>query len=104
MTRILASNATREVLLEIGARLRGYRLQQNLTVVEVARRSGLNKNTILNAERGRNPRLDTVVSLLRVYGRLEALESFLPEPTISPLQVVRDKGRVRQRARSRRRG
>ena len=104
MSRILASNTTREVLLEIGSRLRAYRLQQNRTVVEVAWQAGLNKNTILNAERGKNPRLSTVVSLLRVYGRLVVLESFLPVPTISPLQVVQDRGRVRQRARARRRG
>jgi transcriptional regulator with XRE-family HTH domain len=91
-------------MAELGARLRAYRLQQNVTVAHVARQSGLNKNTILNAEWGKNPRLRTIISLLRAYGRLEALDSFLPVPTISPLQLVRDQGRLRRRARARRRG
>ena len=100
---ILGSSTDGEILRELGARLRSYRLQQNLTVADIATRAGLNRNTIVNAEAGRNPRFGTVVRLLRVYGRLEALDSFLPPPTISPLQVVQNRGRLRQRARPRRR-
>jgi transcriptional regulator with XRE-family HTH domain len=104
MASILDSNTGGEILVELGDRLRRYRLQQNLTVAAVAERTGLNRNTVLNAEAGRNPRLDTVVRLLRAYGRLEAVEAFLPEPPVSPLQVIRDKGRPRRRARPRRHG
>lgn len=103
MPKIMGSNTTEEVLREIGARLRNYRLQQNLGIVDVARRSGLNRNTVLNAESGKDPRLSTLVGLLRVYGRLEALESFLPTPTISPLQIIASE-RPRQRARRPRNG
>jgi len=99
MPKTLGSNTDKETLRELGSRLRSYRLQQNLGMTDVARRAGLNRNTIVNAEAGRNPRLGTVVRLLRVYGRLEALDSFLPKPTISPLQLVRDRGRLRRRAR-----
>jgi len=99
MPKTLGSNTDEETLRELGSRLRSYRLQQNLGMTDVARRAGLNRNTIVNAEAGRNPRLGTLVRLLRVYGRLEALDSFLPQPTISPLQLVRDKGRLRRRAR-----
>ena len=38
----------------------------------------------------RPPRLLTVVRLLRVYGRLGSLESFIPEPGVSPMQLVRE--------------
>ena len=38
------------------------------------------------AERGDNPTLLTLLRMLRVYGRLPALEAFLPEPEISPMQ------------------
>jgi len=39
-----------------------------------------------------------------VYGRIEAVNAFLPPPQISPLQLVRQKGRVRKRARPRKDG
>jgi transcriptional regulator with XRE-family HTH domain len=101
---ILVSNTDAEVARELGARLRAYRLQQNLAVADVAKRAGLNRNTIVNAEAGKNPRLHSVVRLLRAYGRIEALDAFLPAPTISPLQLVRSTGRPRKRARPRRDG
>lgn len=104
MPKILSSNTDDEVLRELGARLRTYRLQQNLGAAEVAKRAGLNRNTIVNAEAGKNPRLGTVVRLLRVYGRVEAFDAFLSPPTISPLQLVRSRGRLRKRARTRRDG
>ena len=90
-----------EILRELGSRLRAYRLQQNLTVATVAERAGVNPNTVLNAEAGRNSRLGTLVRLLRVYGRLEAVDAFLPAPGVSPLQLARRQGHPRQRARTR---
>jgi transcriptional regulator with XRE-family HTH domain len=99
--KILSGSTDDEVLRELGARLRSYRLQQNLGVAEVAKRAGVNRNTVVNADAGKNPRLGTVVRLLRVYGRLEAFDAFLPLPTISPLQLVRSRGHLRKRARRR---
>src|SRR5260370_37643318 len=102
--KILSSNTANEVLRELGSRLRTYRLQQNLRVAEVATRAGLNRNTIVNAEAGKNPRLGTIVALLRVYGRLEACDAFLPAPTISPPQLLGRQRHLRQRAPTRRSG
>jgi len=98
---IVGAMTDTEVLRELGSRLRAYRLQQNLTVATVAERAGVNPNTVLNAEAGRNPRLGTLLRLLRVYGRLEAVDAFLPEPGVSPLQLARLQGRPRRRARTR---
>ena len=99
MPNIFRNQTNSELMIEIGRRLRDYRLQQNLAVADVAERAGINRNTVLNAEAGRNPRLETVLRLLRVYGRVESLDAFLPKPTLSPLQVVKNKGKVRRRAR-----
>ena len=104
MTNILDTHTDGEILAELGSRLRAYRLQQNVSVAEVADKAGINRNTVLNAEAGKNPRLGTVIKLLQVFGRLETLDAFLPSPGISPLQLVRDKGRVRERASRRRDG
>ena len=101
MPSIIGITTDDEIIEELGARLRAYRLQQNTEVAEVASRTGLNRNTIQNAESGKNPRLSTIVRLLRAYGRLENLDSFLPPPSISPLELRRTRGQVRKRARNR---
>jgi transcriptional regulator with XRE-family HTH domain len=93
-----------EVLSEVGSRLRSYRLQQNLSVADVAAKAGVNSNTVVNVEAGKNSRLKTIVSLLRVYGRIETMNAFLPPPQLSPLQLVKNRGRPRLRASKRRDG
>jgi transcriptional regulator with XRE-family HTH domain len=86
------------VLLELGARIRGYRLQQNLRVIDITRLSGLPARTINRLEAGENSTLETVVRVLRALGRLDALDAFLPAPTLSPIQLAALGGQVRQRA------
>ncbi|MHB8742682.1 MAG: helix-turn-helix domain-containing protein [Sulfuricaulis sp.] len=93
-----------EILREIGQRLTAYRLQKNITQEEVATATGLNQKTISHAEAGKDPRLSTVVKILRAMGRLDALEVFLPKPTISPLMLAKMAGRERRRARKSRHG
>jgi transcriptional regulator with XRE-family HTH domain len=99
MTNIFSHNTDAEVMAIIGRRMREHRLQRNMTVAEAARMAGLTSPTVINVEHGRNPRLGSLVRLLRVLGRLEALDAFLPEPAVSPIQLARLKGRTRQRAR-----
>jgi len=106
INNMLAFNAMtdEEILRELGCRLREYRLQQDLTAETVAERAGLSASTVLNAEGGRNPTMETLVRILRVLGRLEGLEAFLPAPTVSPMELLRRrKAKKRQRASGRRR-
>jgi transcriptional regulator with XRE-family HTH domain len=93
-----------EVVREMGRRLRAYRLQQNLGIVDVAARAGVNRNTVLRAEAGANPRIETLVRILRALGRLEAVDAFLAPPGLSPLELVRSAGKPRRRARRKARG
>ncbi len=79
-----------EVLVELGRRLRALRKARRLTLAEVAERAALDRTTVGRAERGDNPTLLTLVRLLRVYGRVGALEDFLREPEISPMQILRE--------------
>ena len=99
MTHISSISTTTEIIQELGARLRAYRLRQNKSLDEVACEAGLGYATVVRAEAGRNPTIATVVRILRVLGRLEALETFLPEPLVSPLQLAASRGHQRQRAR-----
>ena len=101
MPIILDELTNPELLKELGRRLRAHRLQQNLPIEEVATRAGLNRNTVSNAEAGRDPRLSTVVRILRVLGKLDALDGFLRPPTVSPMRLLERGGKPRQRARRR---
>lgn len=100
MTNITNTMTDAEILAELGRRLRRYRLDRQGEGSEaVAERAGLSRVTVEKAERGGNPTLETLVRLLRAYGRLEALDAFLPEPTVSPMEVLRrGTGQRRQRA------
>ena len=89
MDKNISSATDRELLELMGGRLRDLRKARKLTVTEVARLAGLNRTTVHRAEVGDNPTLMTLVRLLRVYGRLPALEDFLPPPEISPMELVR---------------
>lgn len=88
----------REIAEEIGRRLRALRKARNLEIVDVAELADLDRSTISNAEHGKNPTLRTIIRLLRTYGRLGALESFIPEPEISPMQLIRQQKRSKRRA------
>ncbi len=87
-----------EILANLGARLRAARLQANLTQDEVASRAQLNRATVASAEAGNDPRTGTIVRILRAIGRLDALDTFLVTPTVSPMQLLKSAGRPRQRA------
>jgi transcriptional regulator with XRE-family HTH domain len=86
------------ILAEIGTRLRRRRLDRNLTQQEVADQAGLTRVTVGELERGAPAGMLTLIRILRVLGMVEELESFLPEPGPSPLQLAKLQGRRRQRA------
>jgi transcriptional regulator with XRE-family HTH domain len=101
MGHIRATDTTKEILREVGARLHGFRLQQNVTQADLAEKAGVGHATVKRAEAGENIRLETIVKILRALGRVEALDSFLPEPLVSPIRLAdqRERGGGRQRAR-----
>ena len=82
---------------QLGERLKRARLNANLTQAEVASRTGLNRRTILNAEKG-NVQLKNLVAILLSLGMLEQINMFLPVQEISPLQLAKLEGKKRQRA------
>lgn len=83
------SATDQEILETVGSRLKSLRKARGLTQTEAAERAGIGRNTLYRAEQGANPTLHTVIRLLRAYGRLNALESFVPEAEISPMARLR---------------
>lgn len=86
------------VLAEMGRRVQGYRLNLNLTQAEVAEKAGVSRRALQNLEGGESYTVAILIRVLRALGRVDALDSFLPEPGLSPLQLARLKGRERKRA------
>ena len=82
---------------KIGERLKQARLNADLTQAEVASRTGLNRRTILNAEKG-CVQLKNLVAILVSLGMVEQINMFLPVQEISPLQLAKLEGKKRQRA------
>ncbi len=82
---------------QLGERLKQARLNADLTQAELASRTGLNRRTILNAEKG-NVQLKNLVAILVNLGMVEQINMFLPVQEISPLQLAKLKGKKRQRA------
>ena len=82
---------------QLGNRLKHARLNADLTQAELASRTGLNRKTILNAEKG-NVQLKNLIAILVSLDMADQLNLFLPVQEISPLQLLRLKGKQRQRA------
>jgi len=82
---------------ELGRRLRSLRLRRNLTQEQVAEAAVLSLNTIKALEAGKG-KLASLIAVLRELGALEELDNLLPEISISPLQLAKQQGKVRQRA------
>jgi putative transcriptional regulator len=98
MGTILATSRTPDVMRELGKRMRRLRLQRNQSIQELAEEAGVGVNTIRRLEVGQSVGTIYFVRILRAMGRLSALDAFLPEPEVSPIQVAKLKGRERQRA------
>jgi transcriptional regulator with XRE-family HTH domain len=89
MTNICGDTRTdREIMAEMGARLKTLRKARGLTLAAVADLTDMNKSTVSRAEGGENPTLLTILRLLRAYGRVDALDGFIPSPELSPMDLL----------------
>lgn len=87
-----------EIQHEIGRRLKKTRLNLDISQAELARDTGVSRRTITNAENGRGCTLSNLIAILRHLGKLDALDAFIPDPGISPIQLSKLKGQERMRA------
>jgi transcriptional regulator with XRE-family HTH domain len=89
------------ICVEMGERIKSLRLRKNLTQEDVARLTHLSLNPIKSLEQGQ-AKLSTIVAVMRVLGSLGALDSFISEAPVSPLQIAKMHGKKRQRGSGRR--
>ncbi len=77
-----------QIEIELGKRLKRYRLEANLSQAEVATRSGLSRRTITSIENGEGSTLRTLIALIRALQAMDTLDNFLPDHGISPMAMM----------------
>ena len=83
---------------ELGRHLRDLRLRQNIDQRQLAERADVALNVVKKLEGGKGSTVTSLIKVLRALGREEWLGTLAPQVTVSPLQMLKDKKPVRQRA------
>jgi transcriptional regulator with XRE-family HTH domain len=99
ITTLLSDNI---ILTEMGSRITCCRLDRQLTQGDLAEQAGLSKRTVERIEAGASAQMSSMIRIFRVLGLLPNLDHLIPETGPSPMDMLKRKGKVRQRASSRR--
>ena len=95
ISKLLSDEA---ILKEIGQRIARRRLDLQLTQAAVAEQAGVGKRTLERIEAGASAQLSSLVRIFRVLDLLPGLELLMPESQPSPMELLKHKGKQRQRA------
>jgi len=74
------------------------RLDLGLTQANVSEEAGVAKRTVERIEAGGSTQTVTLIRILRVLDLLGGLERLIPESEASPMDLLQQKGKIRQRA------
>lgn len=88
------------ILKAIGRRLARRRIDLQLTQAHLAEQAGVSKRTVERIEAGAPAQSVSLVRILRVLGLLKGLDQLIPETGPSPMELLKLKGKERQRASS----
>ena len=97
--KIFADDA---ILAEIGERVARRRLDFQLTQADMAEQAGVAKRTVERIEAGASAQMSSIIRILRVLDLLPGLDRMIPEAGPRPMNLLKQKGKVRQRASGRR--
>jgi transcriptional regulator with XRE-family HTH domain len=86
------------ILAELGARIAARRVDLQLTQADVAEEAGIAKRTLERMEAGHSSQLSSLVRVLRVLDALPGLDNLVPPTGPRPMDLLKRKGKVRQRA------
>jgi len=86
------------VLTELGRRFVQRRLEFQFTQEMLAEQAGVSKRTVERIEAGATAQMSTMIRILRALELLDRLETLVPETGPRPMDLVKLKGKARQRA------
>ncbi len=84
----------------IGQFIRSKRVEQNMTQAQLAKDAGISRSTLVLLEKGETASLGTLLQVLRMLNQLHVLSVFEITPVVSPLLLVKEEMKKRQRVRS----
>lgn len=85
-------------------RLEAVRLSRNINQTQLAEQAGVSRRTISRMENGQGVSLDTFLRVMRALGLQNNLAQLIPDPSVRPIDRVKQSGRTRKRASSSRSG
>lgn len=100
--KILNTFTDEAILTEIGQRIAQHRLDMQYTQADVAERAGVAKRTVERIEAGGSVQFLTLIRILRALDLLTGLDHLIPGAQPRPMDLLKQKGKKRQRASSRR--
>lgn len=100
---ITSSKAPTDLQAELGAAMRSLRLNRHMKQSDVAAKGGISLKALAKLERGEGSSVETLVRALNALDATDVIGRIAPEPTISPLAMLRQgttrPRRVRDQAR-----
>ena len=91
------------IMRELGERLARRRLDMQLTQAVLAEQAGVSKSTVERIEAGATTQMSTMIRILRVLELADGLQGLVPETVPRPMDLLKQKTKVRQRASAHRR-
>ena len=101
--KISGNEREQDVLKELGARIRQYRISLNITQAELADRCGISSSTEVRIESGVDSKISNYIRILKSLGLAQNLNLLAPEPQ-PDFKALYERKPARQRARSNKTG
>ena len=85
------------ITVEIGKRLKTYRLKKRLSQQELANQAGVSLFSVAKIEKGKSVTISVLLPVMRVLRLLDNFELLIPEVGISPIEMLKLKGKAPKR-------
>jgi len=79
-----------ELQAVLGERLRALRLSRNFAQRELAEKAGLSLRALHNLEAGAGSTIETFLRVLKALNAVDAIETLVPQPQVSPLAMLKN--------------
>lgn len=86
------------ILTELGARITHRRISLQLTQADLAAQSGVAKRTVERIEAGASAQLSSLIRIFRVLDLFTELNRLIPAAEPGPMELLKYRGKPRQRA------